>query len=193
MSRAVRLGIRPGKLPREIRLGRSGLHGYGLFVRDFIPQGERIIEYGGERITKAEARRRETRRRAKLAAGHEACVYIFELNRRHDLDGSRAWNTARRINHSCAPNCEAQNVRGHIWIVAKRDLGHDEELTFDYGFGWTEWRAHPCRCGAAGCIGFIVDAGQRWRVRRILAAEQKAHSRLASGKAGFSSRQLQPR
>ena len=41
-----------------IQLRRSGVHGYGLFARDFVPQGERVIEYVGERITKAEAQRR---------------------------------------------------------------------------------------------------------------------------------------
>jgi len=42
----------------------------------------------------------------------------------------------------------------------------------DYGFAYENWRNHPCRCGAKSCVGFIVDKGQRWRVRRILAAEK---------------------
>ena len=46
------------KLPAAVRLQRSGVHGHGLFTRDFIPQDARIIEYVGVRITKAEARRR---------------------------------------------------------------------------------------------------------------------------------------
>jgi SET domain-containing protein len=160
------------KLPAEVRLKRSGVHGHGLFTRDFIPQDARIIEYLGVRITKAEARRREARRRARKSAGEAGCVYIFELNRRHDLDGDVAWNAARLINHGCEPNCEAQLDRGRIWIVARRDLAPDEELTFDYGFSYADWQEHPCRCGAGRCAGFIVNAGQRWRVRRILAAKR---------------------
>ena len=169
MSRA---GARPpgrGKMPAIVRLGRSGLHGFGLFARDFIPQDTQIIEYVGEHITKAEAQRREDRRLARLAAGGDGCVYVFELNQRSDLDGQVPWNPARRINHSCAPNCESQQGRGRIWIVARRDIAPDEELTYDYGFPYSEWRDHPCRCGAVGCVGFIVNAGQRWRVRRTLA------------------------
>ena len=42
------------------------------------------------------------------------------------------------------------------------------ELTFDYGFPYSEWRSHPCRCGAKRCVGFIVNKAQRWRVRKIL-------------------------
>ena len=159
------------KLPAAVRLQRSGVHGHGLFTRDFIPQDARIIEYVGVRITKAEARRREAKRLARKSAGAAGCVYIFELNRRHDLDGDVPWNAARRINHGCEPNCEAQLDRGRIWIVARRDLAPDEELTFDYGFSYADWQEHPSRCGAARCAGFIVNAGQRWRVRRMLAAK----------------------
>ena len=159
-----------GKLPERVRLGRSGVHGYGLFAQDFIPQGERVIEYVGERITKAEAERREERRLARRAAGGDGCVYVFEVNQRHDIDGDVPENMARRINHSCDPNCETQNIRGQIWIVAARDLAPDEELTYDYGFDYSEWQDHPCRCGAKNCAGFIVNVGQRWRVRRILRA-----------------------
>ena len=110
------------KLPSVVRLGRSGVHGQGMFARDFIPEGARVIEYLGERITKPESERREAAQLAVRAAGGEGCFYIFELNKRHDIDGSMPWNTARRINHSCEPNCEAQNIQGRIWIVATRDL-----------------------------------------------------------------------
>lgn len=173
MSRSMAGEKRRGKIPAEIRLGRSGVHGYGLFARDFIPQDARIIEYVGEIITKAEAERREVKRLARLAAGGDGCVYVFELNQRYDIDGKVPWNLARRINHSCAPNCEAENFRGHLWIVALRDIAPGEELSYNYGFDFTEWRDHPCRCGAENCIGYIVNRTLRWRVRRALAAEGK--------------------
>jgi SET domain-containing protein len=154
------------KLPPTLRLGRSGLHGIGLFARDFIPEGERLIEYIGERITKAEAERREERRRARAAAGGDACVYIFELNSRFDLDGDVPGNPGRRMNHSCAPNCEAQSDGRRVWVVALRDIAPGEELTYDYGFRVRDARRHPCDCGAPGCVGFIVERGQRWRFRQ---------------------------
>ena len=160
------------KPPATVRLGRSGLHGYGLFARMALTRGTRIIEYAGERITKAEADRRDDQRLARLAAGGDGCVYIYELNQRHDIDGRVPWNLARRINHSCAPNCETQVVRGRIWIVALRAIPAGEELTYDYRFDFTEWRDHPCRCGAPGCVGYIVNRRQHWRVRRMLAADR---------------------
>jgi uncharacterized protein len=160
------------KLPKNLRLGRSGLHGYGLFATDFIPKDTRIIEYLGRRVTKARGWKLEHERLARMAAGGDGSVYTFDVTKRHDLDGNYPWNHARRINHSCDGNCESLDIRGRIWIAAKRDIAPDEELTFDYGFPFSEWRNHPCRCGATGCVGYIVNKGQRWRVTKIVEAER---------------------
>ena len=159
-------------LPPHLRLGRSEVHGYGLFARSFIPRGEAVIEYFGERISKAETRRREARQLALRAAGKEGCFYIFTVNERFDIDGDVPWNPARRMNHSCSPNCESHILRGRVWIVARQDIAAGAEVTYDYGFPYKGWRDHPCRCGAADCVGYIVGASQRWRVRRILKKEE---------------------
>jgi uncharacterized protein len=152
----------------------SSIHGRGVYARRDIPSGTRVMEYTGEKITKAEAKRREERRLERLRRGEEACVYIFDLNRTHDLDGSTDNNIARLINHSCSPNCRSEKIRGRIWIIATRDIPTGAEITFDYGFPLNEWRMHPCRCGAAGCVGYIVNKPQRWRVRGYLRTERKS-------------------
>lgn len=156
-----------------IRAGSSSIHGRGVYAERDIPDGTRIIEYTGERITKAEAWRREALRVKRAKRGGDGSVYIFELNKRFDLDGSKRNNVARLINHSCAPNCRAETVRGKIWILARRDIAAGDELTFDYGYGFSLWEDHPCRCGAARCVGYIVNSAQRWRVRRILRERRK--------------------
>jgi SET domain-containing protein len=155
-------------ISRWIVSRRSGIHGRGIYARTAIPDGTPVIEYIGEKITKAEAARREQQRLARLRAGGDGSVYIFDLNKRHDLDGRHSRNLARLINHSCAPNCRAETIRGRIWIIARRDIAPGEELGFDYGFPFNEWPHHPCRCGARGCVGYIVNKPQRWRVRRLL-------------------------
>ncbi len=155
------------------RRGRSSIHGRGMYATTLIPEGTRIIEYVGERISKAESDRRDDARVARQGRGEDGCVYIFELNKRHDLDGDVSWNTARLINHSCAPNCEPQGIRGRIWIVATREIQAGEELTYDYGFDFENWEDHPCRCGVADCFGYIVKRNQRWRVRRLLEKRAK--------------------
>ena len=166
---------------RWIRAANSAIHGRGVYAKVEIPRDTRIVEYVGERITKAVSHRREKQRLERQRRGGDGCVYIFELNRKYDLDGRTRGNVARLINHSCAPNCRAETIRGRIWIIANTYIPSGEELTFDYGYGYSEWRLHPCRCGAKRCAGFIVNAGQRWRVRRIIrkvAARERAVQRL---------------
>jgi SET domain-containing protein len=124
----------------------SLIHGTGGFAARTIPRGTRVIEYVGEKITKAESLQR-------CEANNE---YIFTLDEESDLDGSVPWNPARFINHSCTPNCEAVLEAGHIWVIALRDIAPGEELSFNYGYDLTDYREHPCSCGTAKCVGFMV-------------------------------------
>ncbi|GAB5560159.1 MAG: hypothetical protein SynsKO_18060 [Synoicihabitans sp.] len=151
------------------RMADSAVHGYGLYASKDIPKGTQVIEYVGEKITKAESDRRDEARRARQDAGDDGCVYLFILNKRYDIDGDVPWNTARLINHSCDPNCETEYADGGIWISSTRDIAAGEELSYDYGFDWENWEEHPCLCGAPTCCGYIIDKTQRWRVRRELA------------------------
>jgi hypothetical protein len=172
ISSLPRRGTNPLASSKLIISRRSKIHGRGVYARSAIPDGTRIVEYTGERITKAEALRRETKRLLRRDRGQDDCVYVFELNARYDLDGRVRGNVARLINHSCAPNCRVEVQRGRIWIIARRDIASGEELTFDYGFRFSEWRLHACRCGAVQCAGFIVAKDQRWRLRRVPRAER---------------------
>ncbi|MGA2864326.1 MAG: SET domain-containing protein-lysine N-methyltransferase [Verrucomicrobiota bacterium] len=135
---------------------RSSIHGTGGFARLSISNGARVIEYLGERIDKRESLRR-------CAADNR---YIFTLNQETDLDGNVAWNPARFVNHSCAPNCEAEVEDNRIWLVARRDIQAGEEITFNYGFDLEDYQDYPCRCGAAHCVGFIVAEEYFEHVRR---------------------------
>ncbi len=130
----------------RILFRRSAIHGTGGFARTDIATGTHVIEYVGEKITKAES----------LARCEQNNEYIFALSDEQDLDGNVPWNPARFLNHSCAPNCEALLEEERIWIVALRDIRAGEELTFNYGYDLTDYKEHPCRCGAPNCVGFIV-------------------------------------
>lgn len=138
----------------------SPIHGHGGFAARDVPSGTRLIEYLGERINKAEADRR-------CEADNP---FIFYLDEETDLDGNVDWNPARWFNHSCAPNCEADNDDGRIWIVALRDLVAGEELTFNYGYDVADYRDAPCLCGTPACVGFIVAEEHFEQVRRENAA-----------------------
>ena len=47
-------------------------------------------------------------------------IYLFNLNKKYDLDGDFKYNTARLINHSCNPNCEVSGAGLKLWIYAIR-------------------------------------------------------------------------
>lgn len=146
----------------------SEIHGRGVYATTFIPKEERIIEYVGEWIDKKESDRRGRSQHAKSLKTGDAAVYIFTLSRNYDLDGNVPWNTARLINHSCDPNCEAWIEGRRIFIHALRDIQPGEELTFDYGFDVDCYEDHPCRCGMPGCVGYIVGRDQWAELRRKL-------------------------
>jgi SET domain-containing protein len=73
------------------------------------------------------------------------------------IDGGDGGSDARWINHSCAPNCEAQEEKGHVFIHALRDIKRGEELAYDYGLVIDEKmtkalkKNYECRCGAEDC------------------------------------------
>ena len=134
----------------------SAIHGIGGFAKADIAAGTRVIEYVGEKITKAESLRR-------CESNNE---YIFSLDETCDLDGNMPWNPARFLNHSCDPNCEAEPDGGRVWIVARRGIRAGEEITFNYGYDLQDYREHPCRCGATCCVGYIVAAEFHEHVRK---------------------------
>jgi SET domain-containing protein len=153
----------------------SSIHNRGIFARCDIPNDTPIIEYVGEKITKAESKRRGDALIDKSKKTGCAAVYVFTLNQRHDIDGAKGRNPARYINHSCAPNCEAFIIRGRIWIYSLREIKAGEELTYNYGFDADTWDEHPCRCGFDRCVGFIVEEKQ-WPklLKKLLEVEQEA-------------------
>src|SRR5438270_11007606 len=114
----------------------SRIHGTGGFARRDICKGEQVIEYVGEPISKQESLRR-------CEANNE---YIFTLSDELDVDGNVVWNPARFINHSCAPNCDAEVEADQIWIIANRDIKAVEEITFYYACEQAYYRVDPSRC-----------------------------------------------
>ncbi|MCR4338048.1 MAG: SET domain-containing protein-lysine N-methyltransferase [Candidatus Omnitrophica bacterium] len=145
-----------------ITVRTSTIHGRGVFAKQAIPKDTRIIEYNGEKITKAESERRADiplKRHQKNK--NYGAVYIFELNKRHDIDGNVPYNTARYINHSCTPNAEVDIIRGKIWIIALRDIAKGEEIFYNYGYNYDAYEDHRCFCETERCVGYIL-AEEHW-------------------------------
>lgn len=121
-----------------VKVKRSSA-GLGLFATVAIKKGKTIIEYIGERIPASVGDKRENR-------------YIFNVSSHIDIDGSPRYNTARYINHSCLPNCEAINRRGRVFIVARKNIKAGKELHYDYGKSYFEGLIGADKCLCEKCF-----------------------------------------
>lgn len=148
-----------GPSGENVEVRSSSIHGRGLFATRRIGAGSPIAPYRGERITKAESRRRSSQR----PAGER--VYTVALDDKYDLDGDVPDNPAMYANHGCRANAALEMDGGALVLTALRDIAPGEEILFDYGFGLAESLDHPCRCGAPGCVGRILAEPLRglWR------------------------------
>ena len=142
------------------KVKKSEIDNYGLYAVKDIKDRTRIIEYKGKILTK-----KQVEENSKF--DNDKAIYLFNINKKYDLDGDFKYNTARLINHSCDPNCEVYGTGLKVWVYAIRDIKKGEELTYDYGFGYDEYyKDFPCKCGSKNCVGFIVREGSRWRIKK---------------------------
>ncbi|MEM3074500.1 MAG: SET domain-containing protein-lysine N-methyltransferase [Candidatus Pacearchaeota archaeon] len=152
-----------------IEIKNSSIHNFGVFAVKDIPKGTKIIEYIGRKITKKASEKIAKRDFKKNKSDkNKGAVYIFELNKKYDIDGNVPYNSARFINHSCNPNCEAEIINGKIWIKSLRNIKNGEELSYDYGYNIDDFEKHPCYCKAENCIGYIVSKDKWLKLKKIL-------------------------
>ena len=144
---------------RRFAVRRSPIHGRGVFALAHIPKHTRVIEYKGERISHEEAD-------ARYSEAHKNSPHtmLFAVNDEIVIDATKRGNSARWINHSCAPNCEVADDDNRIFIETRRDIRLGEEITYDYNLQLGEphtpaaKRAHPCYCGARRCRGTMLGS-----------------------------------
>jgi SET domain-containing protein len=142
---------------KRIETRQSGVHGKGVFALEDIPKGEVIIEYKGEVISWKEALRRHPHNPAE--PNH---TFFFHINEKHVIDGGSKGNSARWINHSCKPNCEADEIGDRVFIKSIKKIKAGEELNYDYGLiidgKYTKklLAEYPCWCGSKKCRGTLL-------------------------------------
>lgn len=142
---------------RRTQVRRSGVHGKGVFALKPIAAGVKLFEYTGEVITWAEALRRHPHDPSQ--PDH---TFYFHIDDQHVIDGAHGGNASRYINHSCDPNCEADEVGGRVFIRSLRPIAPGEELCFDYGLVLDGRhtakvkKQFACWCGAPRCRGTML-------------------------------------
>jgi SET domain/Domain of unknown function (DUF3331) len=151
---------------RKITVRGSRVHGRGVFATRPIGAAEFICDYRGERITWNEAVERHPHDPSQ--PNH---TFYFDIGDGFVIDGAVGGNSARWINHSCAPNCDAVDNGRKISIRTIRDVSAGEELGIDYALTVSIRRTaklraqYACHCGSLDCRGTML-ATQPWRVAR---------------------------
>jgi len=124
----------------KMSIRKSKIHRFGVYAEERIPANRKVIEYTGERLNRAETKRR----------GEGEYTYLFTLDKYWTLDGAFGGSGAEIINHSCEPNVVSRIMKGHIIYMSLRTIEPGEEITVDYNFEYVGDQT-SCACGASSC------------------------------------------
>jgi uncharacterized protein len=152
----------------KLSIRRSKIHRFGVYAEERIPANRKVIEYTGERLNRAETKRR----------GEGEYTYLFTLDKYWTLDGAFGGSGAEIINHSCEPNVVSRIMKGHIIYMSLRAIQPGEEITVDYNFEYVGDQT-SCACGASSCR--TVMERMTPKLERDLAKVKAARTASAGG------------
>jgi len=144
-----------------------------------LAPGEIIIEYTGEIIDWEEALRRHPH--DPQDPNH---TFYFHIDEQRVIDAKYGGNSSRWINHSCNPNCEADEQDGRVFIKALRAIKPGEELFYDYGLIIDEpytpklKAEYPCWCGAPNCRKTLLAPKRRPATPKIPSQIKKIEKKI---------------
>jgi SET domain-containing protein len=145
----------------------SRIHAAGVFTNAPIGKGSRIIEYVGPRLTPDEANELYDEAPRTYLYGMEDGKTV--------IDGI---GIAAYLNHSCEPNCEVDEIKNRVWILALRDIAAGEELLWDYSL-YDDDDPAPCHCGSPKCRGTMYSREWLATLRRRAQRKKKAKRKIA--------------
>lgn len=136
-----------------VEVGRSEIHGHGVFALRGWRVGDEIGLYAGRRYGPDES----------PAEWDDQLTYLFGLSDGSVIDGAQGGNATRHINHACTPNVEAveryaDNGDLELVVRAVRRIRAGEELFLDYALviDGDDPADYPCACGTGACRGTMA-------------------------------------
>jgi hypothetical protein len=125
--------------------GESKIHYDGVFTTAPVKEGEKLMEFGGQVVSRADAEGGAYRVRSVWIVADDAYLALPETDTAPSLD--------ENLNHACDANAW---LADEVTLVARRDIEAGEEITMDQGtwnFDETEYTvdAEDCTCGSSIC------------------------------------------
>jgi SET domain-containing protein len=136
---------------------RSSIHGDGVYTTVPIAKRKLIVEYTGPRLSNEAA---------DAIYDQSPRTYLFGLlDGEHVIDGD---GIAAFINHSCDPNCEADEIKGRVIIRAIRHIKAGDELAYDYNlYDGDLDDAAACHCKTRRCRGSMYSEKELGKRKRF--------------------------
>jgi hypothetical protein len=139
--------------------GPSKIHGIGVIAAEPVEAGEKLMEFGGERISGVDIEGDLYRTRSIWQVGDGVYLALREDDPAPSLD--------ENLNHSCDANSW---LDGDVVLRAKRDIAAGEEITLDQGT-WNHdddeyaWDQDYCSCGAPNCRETLTQ--NDWKLAEV--------------------------
>lgn len=146
-------------------MGESKIQGRGVFTREKILTGEKVMEFGGERISREQMDTGDYRIRSIWPIEPDVFIALPESDPHVSLD--------EYLNHSCDANAWLTDA---VTLTARRNIGPGDEITLDQAT-WNIEDAYiedrvPCSCGASLCRGMLTE--EDWK-RADVQAQYAGH------------------
>jgi len=137
----------------------SSIHGEGVFAKELITKGEKLMEFGGELISREQAFSGNYRSRSVWIVDNNHYLALPKSDTHVSLD--------ENLNHSCDANAWLEDA---VTLIAKRDIIAGEEITLDQGTwnfddkDYTD-NQEPCSCGSANCRHMLSE--NDWKIPEV--------------------------
>ncbi len=134
---------------------KSAIHGDGIFASAPIAAGEKVMEFGGSTISRAEVLSDNYRYRSMWMVDRDIFLALPNCDTEASLD--------ENLNHSCEANIWLEDV---VNLTARVDIPAGAELTLDQGtWNCGTWdfdeddyaEGRGCSCGAPQCRGSLTE------------------------------------
>ncbi|OGZ96373.1 MAG: hypothetical protein A2847_00995 [Candidatus Sungbacteria bacterium RIFCSPHIGHO2_01_FULL_50_25] len=140
----------------KLKSGKSVIHGDGVFADQKIAEGEKVMEFGGELVSREHAFSGNYRSRSIWMVEKDLFSALPKADTQISLD--------ENLNHSCDANTWLED---EVTLTARREIEPGEEITLDQGTWNFEDSAYTdnkeqCSCGAVTCRHILTE--NDWKI-----------------------------